>query len=131
MDRDAAQDLDVEVPLADRPLGRLAHQGEGLDQQAVQRIPLLGAKLERMGLALQLGVAERLQLGLQRVDPRDQKGILAEPPGVGRAAQLRNAIQPHEAEAVGHGALAPVIPSPFIPQPVPAACSREITPHFQ
>ena len=44
VDGDAAQDLDVEMPLADRPLGRLADQGEGLEQQAVERIPLLGPK---------------------------------------------------------------------------------------
>ena len=42
VDRDAADDLDVEMPLPDRPLGRLADQGERLDQQAVERIALPG-----------------------------------------------------------------------------------------
>ena len=42
VDRDAADDLHVELPLADRPLGGLADQGEGLDQQAVERIALPG-----------------------------------------------------------------------------------------
>ncbi len=42
VDRDAADDLHVELALADRTLGGLADQGEGLDQQAVERITLAG-----------------------------------------------------------------------------------------
>ena len=37
----AADQLDVEMALAERPLGGLAHDGEGLDQQVVQRLALL------------------------------------------------------------------------------------------
>ncbi len=36
----AALELDVERPLAQRPLGSLAHGGEGLDQQVVERLAL-------------------------------------------------------------------------------------------
>ena len=40
VDGDSAQDLDIEMALADRPLGRLPDQGECLDQQRVERISL-------------------------------------------------------------------------------------------
>ena len=48
VDGRAADELDVVMPLADRPLGGLADQGEGLDQQAVQRVALAGAEPERV-----------------------------------------------------------------------------------
>ena len=51
MDRRAADELDVVVPLLDRPLGRLADQGERLDEQAVERVALPGLELERHGSA--------------------------------------------------------------------------------
>ena len=56
VDRDAAHDLHVELPLADRPLGRLADQGERFDQQAVERVTLPGLEPQSVGLRLQLVV---------------------------------------------------------------------------
>ncbi len=50
----AALELDVEVALAERPLGALAHRGEGLGQQVVERFALLQALAELDGLAFQL-----------------------------------------------------------------------------
>ena len=50
----AAHQLDVEVALTQGPLGRLAHRGEGLGQQVVERFALGQAFAEFDGLALQL-----------------------------------------------------------------------------
>ena len=49
VDRRAADELDVVVPLLDRPLGRLADQGERLDEQAVERVALPGLELQGRG----------------------------------------------------------------------------------
>ena len=103
VDRDAADDLHVELALADRALGGLAHQGERLDQQAVERIALPGPQSQAVGTGLQLfgdsGPRERLE----RVDAIDQHGITAQPAGMGRPGQLLNSIQPRWAKATGHG----------------------------
>ena len=48
MDRRAADELDVVMPLLDRPLGRLAHQRERLGEQAVERVALPRLEPERV-----------------------------------------------------------------------------------
>ena len=53
----AAHELDVEMALAERALGRLAHRGEGLDQQVVEGLALGQALAELGGLGAQLLVA--------------------------------------------------------------------------
>ena len=45
-------DLHVELPLADRPLGGLANQGKRFHQQAAQRITLPGSQLQLVSLGL-------------------------------------------------------------------------------
>ena len=49
----AADQLHVEVPLTDRPLGRLAYGGEGRHQQVVERCALGELLLERVGARAQ------------------------------------------------------------------------------
>ena len=66
----AADQLHVEVALAQRPLGRLAHGGEGLGQQIVERFALIEALAKLDGLASQLLVGELDHLWLKRVDLR-------------------------------------------------------------
>ena len=64
----AADHLHVEMALAERAPGRLAHGGEGRHQQVVE-IGAVGELLaERLRAGPQLGVGELLQLGLERVD---------------------------------------------------------------
>ena len=58
--RGAAHQLHVEVALADDPDGRLAHDGERLDQQVVERLAAFDAAAELGGLGTQRVVAERL-----------------------------------------------------------------------
>jgi hypothetical protein len=48
--RGAAHELDVVVPLAQRALGGLAHRGERLRQQVVERLPVGQTLLELVGL---------------------------------------------------------------------------------
>ena len=66
--RRAAHDLDVVVPLADDPLRGLAHRGEGLGHQVVEGLALLEPGLELGGHALQLGVAHLDEVVLDGVD---------------------------------------------------------------
>ena len=64
----AADQLDVERTLAERPLGGLADGGEGRHQKVIER--RTGRKFgpELLGTGAQLVVRELLELGLQRVD---------------------------------------------------------------
>ncbi len=68
MQHHAAQELHVEMPLAQGAFGRLAHGGEGIDQEVVQ--PLAGgmAALQPVGALPELLIAELSQARLQRVD---------------------------------------------------------------
>ena len=65
----AADQLHVEVTLADAAPRRLAGQREGLGQQLVERLAAAGALAQRVGLGAQPLVVEQLHLGLDRVDP--------------------------------------------------------------
>ena len=64
----AAHELHVVVALADDPLGGLAAHGEGLEQEVVEVLAALEALAELRRLGLELGVAELLELGLERAD---------------------------------------------------------------
>ena len=56
----AADQLDVEMALAERALGRLAHRGEGVGQEVVEGLALGQALAEPGGARAQLVVGERL-----------------------------------------------------------------------
>ena len=73
VERGAAHQLHVVVTLADHPRASLAGDGEGLDQQVVERLAVGEALAELGGLGLQLGVGERLELGFERVDLGHQR----------------------------------------------------------
>ena len=66
--RHAADQLHVEVALAERPPPRLAGQREGLGQQLVERLAAPRPLAQRVGLGAQLLVAEQLHLRLDRAD---------------------------------------------------------------
>ena len=65
---DAAHLLDVEQADVHRPLERLADGGESLEDEVVDRLAVLDPLLELGRLAGELGVAQRLELGLQGAD---------------------------------------------------------------
>ena len=61
----AAHELHVEVPQAERAAARLAHGGERLGQQVVERLAVRVALAQLDGLVAQLVVAERLEVRLR------------------------------------------------------------------
>lgn len=88
MQHHAADQLDVEMALAERALGGLAHGGEGGHQQVVERLALgeLLLELDRAGLERLVG--ELRDLRLQRVDRADAGLVSLHPPVVGGAEKL-------------------------------------------
>ena len=84
----AADQLHVEMALADGALGRLAHGGEGRHQDVVERGAFGDLFLESVGARPQRLVGERFQLRLQRVDLGHPRLIAADPPFIGGAEQL-------------------------------------------
>ena len=72
MHHDAADQLHVVMALAQRPLGGLAHRGEGFRQQGVQLLAVLVTLAELGRLGFQLIVAERFEFRLQPVDLVDR-----------------------------------------------------------
>jgi hypothetical protein len=65
-----ARHLDVEVALADGPLGRLTHAGESFREDVVEGLALGKAPAELLGLAAKLLVGQLRKLVLERVDQR-------------------------------------------------------------
>ncbi|MFK4608031.1 hypothetical protein ABIF57_007483 [Bradyrhizobium diazoefficiens] len=84
----AADQLDVEMALAERALGGLAHGREGRHQQVIERLALGELLLEVGRAGLELLVGELDELGLQRVDRVDAGLISLHPPVVGGAEKL-------------------------------------------
>ena len=72
----AADELHVEVPLAERALRRLAHRREGIRQKGLERRAVGDLLAELVGLGAQLRVAQPLVLRLQSVDRVDH-GLVA------------------------------------------------------
>ena len=78
MDGRAAQQLHVEVPHVELAPARLAHQGERLDQQPVERLAAAGPVAERQAHLLEIVVALGHQPLFQRGDPGHQRSPLRE-----------------------------------------------------
>ncbi len=84
----AADELDVEMALAERPLGGFAAGGERRYQDIVERLAVLELLLELGGAGPQRLVGELLQLFFQRIDLRNARLIGLDPALVGRAENL-------------------------------------------
>src|SRR5207253_5654816 len=67
---DPAHQLHVEDALFGLALARLAHRGERLEQELLERLAVLEPLPELGGLLAELVVAERLELGLELGDVR-------------------------------------------------------------
>ena len=94
----AADQLDVEVPLSDRPPGGLAAQRERLGKQVVERLAVSRALAKLVRLAADLGVLEQLHLRLVAVDRRHPALVFLE---LAPLAKAEGAIY----ESLGHGPL--------------------------
>ena len=84
----AADQLHVEMPLAEGALGRLADGCEGRDQDVVQRLAPFELLLEFVGAGAQRLVGELGDLALERVDGVDPRLIGLDPPVVGGTEEL-------------------------------------------
>ena len=84
----AADQLHVEMALAERALGGLAHGGEGRNEHVVERLAVGEFLAEFVGAGLQRLVGERGDLGFQRVDGVDPGLIALDPAVVGGAEEL-------------------------------------------
>lgn len=84
----AADELDVEMALAERALGGLAHSGEGRHQDVVERLAVGELLLEFGGARLQGLVGEFGDFRFQRVDGVDAGLVSLHPPVVGGAEKL-------------------------------------------
>ncbi len=82
---DAADHLDIEMAHAEHADRCLAHRGEGFGKDVVERLALGQERPELVGLRGEFGVAERLHLRLQRVDPIDNLAERFDIAVVGRA----------------------------------------------
>ena len=60
------------MALAQGALGRLAHGGEGVVEDVVDRVVALEAFAERVGAGAQIVVRQRLERGLEVVDRGDR-----------------------------------------------------------
>ena len=85
---DAADQLHVEMPLAERALGRLAHGGEGRNQNVVQGLAIGELFAEFSRARLQRLVRKCRDLGLQGIDGVDAGLISLDPPVIGGAEKL-------------------------------------------
>ena len=92
----AALELHVEVALAERPLGRLAHHGEGLDQEVVQGLALGQALAEFRCLGTQLLVAELGKLRLECINLRHRLVEAFDDAIIGCAEQASGQRPQHE-----------------------------------
>ena len=84
----AADELHVEMPLADGALGRLADGRERRHQDVVERLALGEFLLEGFGARAKLVVGKLDQFRLERVDGVDPRLILAHAPVIGGAEKL-------------------------------------------
>ncbi len=110
----AADQLHVEVAHAQRPLRRLAADGECLRQQVLESLGefLAGGRLagdalaELGGLGAQRVVRQRLEFGLERVDLRDGASVLLQEPLIATAEDAGQDFLEHVwmAECGGRGA---------------------------
>jgi len=97
---DAAHELDVEEPNADRTPERLAHCGVRLEEDVLQRLAVLDPLLELGSLPPKLVVGQLLEVGLERADVR---GLLGEALETAPLAHAKNLLELPE-RGRGHGA---------------------------
>ena len=91
----AANELDVEVALAERALAGLAYRGEGRNQNVVEGGAFGELLLELLRPRAQRLVGERLEVFFQRVDRFDAREVGADAPVIGGTEQLTSDCADH------------------------------------
>ena len=85
----AADQLDVEVALAERAPAGLAAERERLGEQVVERLAVTRPLAQGIGVLADLGVLEQLHLGLEAVDRLDPALVVLE---LARLAHAKRAV---------------------------------------
>ena len=93
VEHDPAHQLDVEQPLPRLALARLADGGERLEEDVLELLAVLEPLLELRGLREQVGVAQRLEVGLERGDVRRLLGEALDAPTLADAEHLLEAAE--------------------------------------
>ncbi len=104
VERHAADQLDVEVAHLQGALARLAHRGEGLGQDRVERFAAGDALAELEGLVAQRLVAQGREAGLQGVDLLHDLPVLLEQPVVAAAEDRGEKLGQHACAGSRRGA---------------------------
>ena len=91
----AADELNVEMPLTDRPLAGLPYGGECLDQDIVERCAGGDLLLEILGARPQCVVGEFLEILLQCIDRSHTRLIALDAPIVGGTKQFAGESADH------------------------------------
>ncbi len=91
----AADKLNIEMPLADRPLAGLPHGGECLHQDIVEGCAGGDLLFEILGARPQRVVGELLEVFLQSVDRSDARLIALDAPIVGGTEQFAGESADH------------------------------------
>jgi hypothetical protein len=97
--RGAAHQLDLEVPLAEHPPRGLTDHGERLGQQVVQRFVVGVALAELVGLGPQLGVGQLLDVVFEGVD---MSSDVAQPLNHLALAYAEQAVQNHPVDLISY-----------------------------
>jgi len=92
----AADQLHVEVPLAEGTLGRLAHGGEGRDQQVVKALSSRDLLAEFGGAGLQRFIGQRDEFRFEGVDGVDAGLVGLDTPVIGGAEKLAGERADHK-----------------------------------
>ena len=108
----AADQLHVEMALAERALRRLAHGGEGGDEKVVEGLAVRDLPPEILGAGAELLVGEGGEFRLERIDLRHLGSVALEAAVVGRTEDLLGERAEHGGafvvrEELGRGGLRP------------------------
>jgi hypothetical protein len=101
MQRDAADELDIEVAHAKRAPRSLAHRGEGLRDQLLERRASGESLTKLIGLGAQLVIGERLHCGFERIGLAHPGAIALEQALVAAAENTREKLQHGRRSLVG------------------------------
>src|SRR5215218_4888418 len=116
-----ADQLDVEVALAERPLGDLARECERLEEQLVQRLAVHRTLAELVVALAQLLVGLELELRLEVVDPRD---VLLERLELLSLADAQSSVENRHGAERSSGACSPGSESPSGDSPLQHVVGR-------
>ena len=93
VEHDPAHQLDVEEPLTRLALARLADRRERLVEDVVERLAVRNPLPELGALGVELRVAQRLEVGLERGDVRGLLGQPLQPLALAQAKDLLEAAE--------------------------------------